>query len=150
MRFALSFLLVVFAAASMPAAAQETGAPIAIEPGETVTVRIVGDPAAFELVSRDPALVRLSPDPESPAENTVRFTFVEVEGQGLILKVHSGYDRHFNYRAHMFRGEQSASTSVCTVMPRIPGFEMWPHPIDRLELSEPRFVEVSAGQISCQ
>jgi hypothetical protein len=148
-RLTKAFALAAFAVA-IPAAAQETALPITIAPGETITARIIEDPPAFELVARDTAAPRLDPEAPPPPENIVRFTFATLEGHGPVLQVQSSYDRHFNYRARMFLGERSAPTSVCIVMPRIPGFEMWPHPIDRLELSQPHFIQVAEGEISCQ
>ena len=150
MRSTFSVLLIALAASAMPAAAQDTPPALTISPGETVTARIVDNPPGFEVLGREAASLRLQVDPVAPAENTVRFTFGVLEGQGPVLRVQSGYDRHFEYRARMFRAERSATTSVCTVMPRIPGFEMWPHPIDRLELAEPRFVQVAEGRITCR
>ena len=150
MHLKLSVLLAAVGALATPALAQDTAPTLIIAPGEMVTARITEDPPGFEVIGREPATLRLDAHPAAAAPNTVRFTFGVIEGQGPVLKVQSGYDRHFDYRARMFRGDRSAQTSVCTVMPRITGFEMWPHPIDRLELTDPHFVQVVEGRIACR
>jgi hypothetical protein len=125
--------------AAAPAAAQAPAPTptLSITAGETVTVRIEGNPAGFVELSRERG------EAGGPhAENIVRFTFSG--GAMPMLKVENGYAQGFDYRARMFAGTRSARTSVCTVMPRIMGFEGWQQPIDRLELSAPRLSDTPA------
>ena len=117
--------------AAGPAAAQSPAPTLSIRAGETVTVRIEGDPAGFVELSRQQG------EAAGPrADGTIRFTFSG--GAMPVLQVENGYGQGFDYRARMFAGSRSAQTSVCTVMPRIMGFEGWQQPIERLELSAPR------------
>jgi hypothetical protein len=129
MRMIGTLLALVLAAA--PAAGQAPAATLSIAPGETVTVRIDGNPAGFVELSRERG------EAAGPrAENTIRFIFNG--GATPMLQVENGYAQGFDYRARMIVGSRSAVTSVCTVMPRIMGFEGWQQRIDRLELSAPR------------
>lgn len=149
MRLGLASASTAALIAALPVSAQEIVASISIDPGETVTARIAGDPPGFVILSRETSPPADAGEPSPVADNVVRFV-LNSEGDHAILRVDSGYDRTFHYRAVMVRGERSMPTSICTVVPRLPGFETWPHYIDRLELSNPRFVEVPAGMISCQ
>lgn len=128
------------------AGAQDAAPTISIALGETVTVRIADNPAGFVVLSRGRAPAQGETTPPR-AEDTVRFTFTEAGGMKM-LSAENGYARAFDYRARMFNGRRSANTSICTVMPRIIGFESWGDPIDRLELREPRLSE--GGGMSCQ
>lgn len=129
MRIEMALLAVMLAAA--PGAAQEPAPTLSIAAGETVTVRIDGDPAGFVELSRARG------EASGPrAANTIRFTF---SGGGMpMLQVENGYGQGLDYRARMVIGSRSAPTSVCTVMAGITGFEGWQQRIDRLELSAPR------------
>jgi hypothetical protein len=131
MRIKMALLALMLAAA--PGAAQEpVPAPtLSIAAGETVTVRIDGDPPGFVELSRARG------EAAGPrAANTIRFTF---SGGGMpMLQVENGYGQGFDYRARIVIGSRAAPTSVCTVMAGIMGFEGWQQPIDRLELSAPR------------
>jgi ABC-type amino acid transport substrate-binding protein len=84
--------------------------------------------------------------------NSVRLTFRAVAGGSeAMLWIENGYDGAFRYRAVMHRGERSAPTDVCQVMPKKPGAEHWPFQIERLELSEARLEPWQDGQgIRCQ
>jgi hypothetical protein len=138
---ALLFSLCLIA---LPAAAQEAAPTptLSIGLGETVTARVTPDGRFVELS-------RARGDAQGErAADTVRFTFSDMAGQRM-LHAENGYGRPFSYRARMFLGRRSANTSICTVLPRIAGFESWGDPIDRLELREPRLLEEGTG-ISCQ
>lgn len=139
------FILLGVLAFALPAAAAQEAAPtptLSIAPGETVTVRIADNDRGFILLSR----TRGEAVGER-AENTVRFSFSGAGGQ-MMLRTENGYARAFDYRARMFSGRRAANTSICTVLPRIMGFESWGDRIDRLELREPRLSE-NAG-MRCQ
>ncbi|HEX8644437.1 MAG TPA: hypothetical protein VF702_11055 [Allosphingosinicella sp.] len=110
-------------------AASETADSLSIAMGETVVVRLGEGGRGLLVVSR----TRDDPEGEVPADS-VRFSFGSVAGQSM-LSVENGYGRAFEYRARMFLGRRSATTSTCTVLPGISAFESWPHAIDRLEVS---------------
>ena len=129
---------------SPPAAAQDAApsAILSIEPGETVTARVTPDGHFVEL-----SRARGEGQGERAAD-TVRFTFSNMAGQKM-LSVENGYDRAFVYRARIFVRGRSANTSICPVMPRITGMEIWGDPIDRLELREPRLFEAGPS-MTCE
>jgi hypothetical protein len=64
------------------------------------------------------------------------FAVTEPDGSpGTLLVLENGYDRALRYRANMVRGHSSQPTDVCTVLPRLRGYEHWPYRIDRLDLT---------------
>lgn len=164
----------VLAAWTVPAAAQEI-APVTLRPGEAVTIRFdeggrVGEPergqaewtpftvyAARRLAGETPpdAPQRFAspmghdsdaPPAERPTPGQIRLRFLSIAGQHALLVVENGLDRALVYRARMTQDGNSRPTDVCLVMPGLPGFEHWPHPIDRIELSDFRFVPWVPGQ----
>ena len=140
----LIVILLSLCVAALPAAAQNTApAPtLSIAAGETVTARITPDGQFVEL-----GRARGEASSER-AVDTVRFTFSDMNGHRM-LNVENGYGRALAYRARIFVGSRSANASICPVMPRIMSMEMWPDPIDRLELREPRLFEAGTS-MTCQ
>lgn len=162
-----------------PAAAQETAA-VTLAPGESVTVRIddggvIGAPergraewtpydiAAARHLSGIPtpgsAVPYATPLPRGggiPAEPAVepgrlQFKFLSIAGRHSLLAIENGYAQALAYRARMTRGDQTRTTDVCIVIPGRHGYEHWPHTIDRLELSDFRFVAWRPGDpVPCQ
>ena len=64
------------------------------------------------------------------------FSVTERDGSpGTLLVLENGYDRALRYRASIVRGRDSEPTDVCTVRPRLRGYEHWPYRIDRLDLT---------------
>jgi hypothetical protein len=137
-------LLLSLCLAALPAAAQQAAPSptLSIAPGETVTVRI-GEDGRFTELRRG----RGDAQGERAAD-TIRFSFSNMGGQRM-LSVENGYGRAFAYRARIFVGRRAANTSICPVMPRIMGMEMWGDPIDRLELREPRLFDAGAS-MACE
>ena len=123
-------------------AAEQAAERLSIAAGETVTARIAGN--RFVVTAR----VQGEAADAVPA-GTVRFSMTGGSDMTM-LQVVNGTDQAFEYRARMFRGSRSAATSTCTVLPGIGGFEHWPQPIDRLELSAPELLEASSSGISCR
>jgi hypothetical protein len=83
---------------------------------------------------------------EPPIEpDMVRVKFLSIAGQHSLLVIENGYDRAIAYRARMFRGDQARPTDVCFVIPHKHGFEHWSFVIDRLEISDMRFVPWREG-----
>jgi hypothetical protein len=85
--------------------------------------------------------------PPPIARGGIRITFVALDGGQLSwLTIENGYGRALSYNAVMHGDRRSAHTDVCQVRPGLRGFEWWPHPIARLELSQLRLVPWVEGQ----
>ena len=167
-------LLGLLALPAAAAAAQEIPA-VSLAPGEAVTVRFddggrVGAPqreparwgrfdlvAARHLAGMTPPDAPMregipiaapadenSPDPIPP--NEVRVRFLSIAGQHSLLVVENGQGRALAYRARMTVNGQARHTDVCIVLPRLPSYEHWAFPIERLELSDFRFVAWPPGR----
>jgi len=83
------------------------------------------------------------PPPPPAARGVIRLVLRDVVGatrHDALLLIENGYEQGFRYRALMRRGERSAPTDVCLIMPGKPGHEHWPYQIDRLDLSDLRLV----------
>ena len=158
---------------SAPAAAQDIPA-IGLAPGEAVTVRFddggrIGAPersqaawtrfdiaAARQLAGMTPPDAPMPegipigdvdgarPDPVPPGE--VRIRFLSIPGQHSFLVFENGQERALAYRARMTTRGQTRSTDVCIVLPRLPSYEHWAHAIERLELSDFRFIPWMPGR----
>jgi hypothetical protein len=77
------------------------------------------------------------PPPVRPG--SIRFTLRDLPGKSphdAVLVVENGYAQGLRYRAVMRRGDRSAATDVCLVMPGKRSYEHWPYQIDRLDLSD--------------
>ena len=83
-----------------------------------------------------------TPPPIEPGE--IRMRLHDIAGQHTVLIIENGYGRALVFHARMSRGDRSAATDVCLVMPNNRSFEHWPHPIDSLELT--RLVQVDWRQ----
>jgi hypothetical protein len=69
----------------------------------------------------------------------------------MLLTIENGYDGALRYKAVMHRGDRAAPTDVCIVIPLKRGYEHWPYPFDRIELSNFSLVPWHAGDnISCE
>jgi hypothetical protein len=85
------------------------------------------------------------PDPIPP--NEVRVRFLLIAGRHSLLVVENGQGRALAYRARMTVNGQARHTDVCIVLPRLPSYEHWAFPIERLELSEFRFIAWAPGRM---
>jgi hypothetical protein len=85
--------------------------------------------------------------PPAPAAHPgrLRLRLMSIAGQHSMLILENGYDRAIVFRARMTRGGETRSTDVCLVRPMRFGFEHWPQPLDRIEISDIRFVPWRAG-----
>jgi hypothetical protein len=156
-----------------PAAAQDIPA-ISLAPGEAVTVHFddggrVGAPvrgraalsrydivAARQLAGMTPPdapvaeampvgdVDGIGPDPIPAGE--VRIRFMSIAGRHALLVVENGQGRALTYRARMTANGRTRSTDVCIVLPHLPSYEHWPHEIERLELSDFRFIPWAPGR----
>jgi hypothetical protein len=167
--FAILLGLFLFAA---PAAAQDVPA-LTLAPGEAVTMHFddggrVGTPeraaatwsrfdiaAARQLAGMTPpdapmptgipvAAGDVQPDP-IPADQ-VRVRVLSIAGQHTLLVVENGQSRALSYRARMTVRGRTQPTDVCIVLPHLPSYEHWAFPIERIELSDFRFVAWAPGR----
>ena len=172
MKLSLSLLGAMLMTA--PAAAQEPPPTVSLRPGDAATVQIAGegDEGSVEQggarwTAHDLAVARHmvgQPIPDAPVEtaerlpgdgmappppvapNRISLRFHSIAGRHSLLVLENGYDHAIVYRARMRTGDREAATDVCLVMPRNRGYEHWPHPIDRLDLSDFSLVEWREGE----
>jgi hypothetical protein len=164
--------LAIFAASAVIAAPALAQA-VALAPEEAVTLRLDGEAAPAERgraewTPFDIAIARhmsglpipeapvpfASPLPNGPSipeappirAGVVRLRFMSIAGQHSLLIVENGYDQALVYRARMTRDGETGPTDVCLVTPRRRGFEHWPHPIERIELTDFRFIPWRPGE----
>jgi hypothetical protein len=71
---------------------------------------------------------------------------LSVAGEHAMLVLANGYGRAIAYRARITTRGQTRPTDVCIVIPNRHGFEYWPFRIDRLEISDMRFVAWKEGE----
>jgi len=83
------------------------------------------------------------PAPIPPGQ--VRIRLMSVAGRHTLLVVENGLQRAIAYRARMTREGDTRPTDVCLVMPGFPSYEYWPHLIERIELSDFRYVPWQPG-----
>ncbi|HEX8644436.1 MAG TPA: hypothetical protein VF702_11050 [Allosphingosinicella sp.] len=160
------------ACVAAPVAAQTLPA-VTLSPGEAVTMRlddggVVGAPergraewsrfdlyAARQLAGMTPPDAPepestpitgpegVSPDPIPPGE--VRLRFFAFNGHGLLV-VENGHGGALRYRARMTVNGRARHTDVCVVLPHLPSYEHWPHSVERLELTDFRFIPWVPGR----
>jgi hypothetical protein len=168
----LLFAAAIMAVAT-PAFAQDR-LPITLAPEQAITLRLDEsgatlareNPGRAEWTPFDLAVARYMaglPPPKEPAPsiplpsggsmppapdvppNRLRLRFLSTAGQHSLLILENGYDRGIVYRARMTRHGETSATDVCLVMPGRHGFEHWPDAIERIEISDIRFVPWRQG-----
>lgn len=169
----ISAYLLGLALIAAPAAAQDIPA-VRLAPGEAVTFRFddggrVGAPvrgeavwSRFDIVAArhvagmtppdEPATETFAipetdgvrPDPIPPHE--VRMRVLSVAGLHTMLVIENGEGQALTYRARMTVKGETHSTDVCVVLPHAASREHWPYPIERLELSNFRFIPWAPGR----
>ena len=163
-------LLVGLAALHVAAQAQaQEIAPITLAPGEAATIsleeptrptRIAATWTRFDLVAARqlagmtppdepmaegiPINSDVRPDPIPPGE--VRIRFHSIADRHALLVVENGHGLALSYRARMTRDGRTRHTDVCVVLPNLPSYEHWPHPIERIELTDFRFIRWQEGR----
>jgi len=78
------------------------------------------------------------PTPEPVARGAIRIAFVRLPDGKSLLIIENGYGRAMSYRATITRDEKAQPTDVCQVIPEKRGYEHWPYPIGRIELTDIR------------
>jgi len=148
-------IAVLALAAAAPAGAQtrsglvEDGAAVAVFRGERVVVRPAPDGRLVLVVVRPvPPQSASPPKPgarldDDPTADTAPGTIALVLGGGpndTTLKIESGLDLAFDYRAALFRapGARPQPAKVCTVLPLLPGYETWPYPVASVVVGQVR------------
>ena len=167
------FILAVLFVAATPAGAQQIPA-ISLVPGESVTVRLddsgrAGAPErgraewtrfdvyAAQHLSRLPVPDAPVPEgtpfgapeslsPEPIPESEIRVRFLTIADRHAMLVVENGQGRALAYRARMTLNGRSRHTDVCVVLPLLPSYEHWPHLIERIELTDFRFIPWVTGR----
>lgn len=167
-RLALLSLLALAA----PAAAQEIPT-LSLAPGEALTLHFddggrVGSPergiaswtpidlvAARQLAGTTPpdAPVNYTVPVEAPDSvrpqiipgDVVRLRMFSIAGQHTMLVIENGQQRALVYRARITAHGRTAPTDVCVVLPGRRSFEHWPYVIERVELSDFRFIPWAPG-----
>lgn len=144
-------------------AASATQSPIVLKAGQQTTMTVGGDkisasaPTAAPLTAHDieagqilgaegcteqncgpssrPITARETKTAQMPiASGTIRATFGLVGGESVLV-FQNASDRLLTYRARITAGGQTQTTDVCQVLPLKAGYEHWPYPIDKIELS---------------
>lgn len=165
----------VLAATCCASAASAQEIPqITLEPGEAITVRFddggrVGAPersaaawTPFDIYAAQQLAGMTPPDapmpeslpigaprdvgPEPIPASQVRIRFLSLAGRHALLVIENGQGRALSYRARMTQDGRTQPTDVCVVLPHLPSYEHWPHPIQRIELSGFRFIPWTAGE----
>ena len=166
-------LLAVTLAAATPAAAQDIPT-LNLAPGESVTLHFddggrVGPPVRgsavwtrFDLLAARQLAGITPPDapvpvatmihgtdearPDPIPADEVRIRALSIDGRHTLLVVENGQGRTLAYRARMTVRGQTQPTDVCVVLPHMPSYEHWAFPIERLELSDFRFIAWAPGR----
>lgn len=165
--------LVAIGLAATSAGAQEIPA-VSLAPGDAVTVRFddggrVGEPergqaqwSRFDLYAASQLAGMTPPDvpmregipidapaevvPEPVPAGEVRIRFLSIDDRHSLLVVENGQGRALRYRARMTVSGRARHTDVCVVLPRLPSYEHWAHPIERLELTHFEFIAWPPGR----
>ena len=122
-----------------PATGVTSQGEIQVVVGDRITVRLRqdGHPEQVSVEHALPGAAALpKPGPgggrfEDAPQGTVVFTLQQVDQGDVLMKVQSGIDQAFDYRAKLVHpvgpGRWLAEpTSVCTVLPLLTGYEHWP------------------------
>lgn len=169
-----AIVLAVFATALAASAAAQDRIPIGLTPGQAITLQLDRDGATlarsdvgeaewtpFDLAvarylagitpPKEPAPAIALPNdnamPPAPAvqPDRLRLRFLSIAGQHSLLILENGYDRALVFRALITRDGTTRPTDVCLVMPHRHGFEHWPFPVARIEVSDLHFVPWQEG-----
>ena len=136
--------LSLLALSGLPAAAQTIqGKALVLEPGQSAVIAIDGG----KPVMVDPS--RLTVVDQRPAGDVMGFEFKSDEdGRGTTLVIRNGYDRFVDVDAEIHAASgRHQRTSMCVVIARGTGHELWPHPIAKIEITKFKFV--GADQMRC-
>jgi hypothetical protein len=156
-----------------PAAAQDIPA-LSLTPGESIVLHFddggrVGPPergtaawSRFDLVAARQLAGTTPPDapmanatpiqtgdenrPDPIPPGLVRIRALSIDGRHTLLVVENGEGRALAYRARMTVRGRTQPTDVCVVLPHLPSYEHWAFPIERLELSDFRFIAWAPGR----
>jgi hypothetical protein len=164
----------IIAAAALAATTAVAKQPLELEPGQAAELRVaeagghsVARRSRAQWAPHDVAAARhmagqAPPDaplptaealpdeaevPSAPvAPDAVHLRFLAVADRHAMLVVENGYDLALVYRAMMTRNGDSRPTDVCVVPGGTRSFEYWPHPIERIALSDFRLIPWPEGR----
>ncbi len=114
---------------------------IVLEPGQTLLFRIDNGKVTD---------VRLADADTVPKDGEIRATMDSTGGTTMLTVLNQG-PQSYNYSAVMMRAIDATdgqSTSVCTLMPGISAFEMWPYAIPAIAMGE--FTPAPDGEMICK
>ena len=115
---------------------------IGLEPGQTVLFRIDADGRATD--------IRLVNKDTRPADGEIRAHFGSMAGNTSLEVLNKGAQA-YNYKAFILDkpdAKDGKPTSVCTLMPGITSFELWPYPIAAMEIGS--FIPAPDGAMTCK
>jgi hypothetical protein len=121
------------------------GRAVTLQPGQRMVVRLAldGRVAVVSSVPADPASAlppkpgpksKDTPLPDGAEPGTVTLTLGD-DGVQTVLKLDSGLEQAFDYRAVLEVGGQARKGSVCTVLPLLASWEEWPYAVASVTLS---------------
>jgi hypothetical protein len=133
------------------------GRAVTLFPGERVVVRGVegGALALVSSVRADPASALPpkpgprgpdAPLPDGAEPGTVAMT-LGGDGGRTVLKLDSGLEQAFDYRAVLRVGNGERAGSVCTVLPLLASWEEWPYAVASVTLSG--FATRTTNEVVC-
>lgn len=80
----------------------------------------------------------------------VRLSFMQIKDGGMLLVVENATGRRLDYHAQMTLTDgRREPTSLCDLLPGLPSYENWPHPIVGLELDGFQFIEGEPDEMVC-
>ena len=141
-------------AAALAAAAQAPAAPADMGSVEGRAVVLTpGQRAVVTIGPNGPALVDAATLTEAggrPSGDALGFDFRwDPAAKSTTLVITNGYDRFIDVDAEIYnRSGHHERTSMCTVIARGSGHEMWPYPVAKIVITKFKFV--TAGGFSCE
>ena len=132
------------------------GRSLTLYPGERLVLRL-GPGAVINVISAqrvDPAAAlppkpgsRTADAPLTMADPDTVTLLLGGDAAQTVLRFESGLSLAFDYRATLRRGDADQPTSVCTVLPLLAGFEIWPYAVASVTLGG--FATRSTNEVTC-
>ena len=113
-----------------------------LEPGQTLLFRIDADGKATD--------IRLVAKDTPPANGEIRASFGSIGGNTSLEVLNKG-PQAYNYKAVILDSADAGNgkpTSVCTLLPGITSYELWPYPIAAMVIGG--FAPAPEGEMVCK